>query len=84
MAALRGPGTAAPKRRSGTAGDIDEASGAVNKGFGGHGARCTARAASFVEEEPPWGFTRVQHSAQPADQGRYGQPSDLGGIMSLG
>jgi hypothetical protein len=52
MATLRGPGTAVPsKRRPGTAGDIDEALEAIDKGFGGHGPRCTARAASFFEEE---------------------------------
>jgi hypothetical protein len=43
MAALRGPGTAALKRRPGTAVDIDEALEAVNKELGRHGARCTAR-----------------------------------------
>jgi hypothetical protein len=33
MTALRDPGTAAPKRRPGTAGDIVEALTAINKGF---------------------------------------------------
>jgi hypothetical protein len=73
--------TVAPKRRSGTAGDIDEALEVVNKGFGRHGARCTARMASFLEERASWGFTRLHHDVQPSDQGRpyrrHGQPIDL-------
>jgi hypothetical protein len=33
MATLRGPGAVAPKRRSGTTGDIGEALTAIDKGF---------------------------------------------------
>jgi hypothetical protein len=56
MAALRGPGAVAPKRRPGTAEDIDGAPApAIDKGFGRHGPRCTARLASFLEEEASWG-----------------------------
>jgi hypothetical protein len=37
----------------------------------------TARAASFLEEEASWGFTRLHHNVQPSDQGRHGQPINL-------
>jgi hypothetical protein len=79
MATLRGPGTVAPKRRPGTAGGIDEALTAVDKGSGRHGARCTARLASFLEKKASWGLqgptttcnplTRVGTASRPISGG---------------
>jgi hypothetical protein len=43
------------RRRGGA---IDEAPEAINKGFGRHGPRCTARVASFFDEKAPSGITR--------------------------
>jgi hypothetical protein len=62
MATLRGPGTAASKRRPGTTGDIDEALTATDKGSGRHGARFTVRLAIFFEERE--GFLGITNKAQ--------------------
>jgi hypothetical protein len=68
MATLRGPGTVASKRRSGTAGDIpDKALTAIDTGFVRHGARFTVRLASSCEGEASFGITRLYHNVQPSD-----------------
>jgi hypothetical protein len=82
MAALRGPGTVALKRRPGTAGDIDKALTAIDRGFVRHRARCTARArlASFCEGEASFGIARLYHNVQLPDQGRQGYRLSCDGI----
>jgi hypothetical protein len=65
----------APKRRPGTAGGIDGALTAIDRGFGRHGARCTARLASSLEEkkrrlpEDPRGFTTTTTCSPPTRVG---------------
>jgi hypothetical protein len=68
MVTLRGPGTVASKRRSGTTGDIGKALTAIDKGFVRHGARFTARLASFCEGEASFGIARLYHNVQPSLQ----------------
>jgi hypothetical protein len=80
MATLRGPGTVASKRRSGTAGNIDKALTVADKGFLRHGARCTARLASFYEGGASFGITRPYHNVQPPDQGQQGHRLSYDGI----
>jgi hypothetical protein len=80
MVTLRGPRTVAPKRRPGTTGDIGKALTAIDKGFVRHGARCTAKLASFCEGEASFGITRLYHNVQPSDQGRQGYRLSCDGI----
>jgi hypothetical protein len=81
MAALRGPGTAAPKRRPGTAGAIDEAPTAIDKGVRRHGPRGMARVAiSLSEEEVPSEITKLHCNVQPSEQGRQGHRLRPGGM----
>ena len=70
----------ASKRRPGTTGDIGKALAVINKGFVRHGARCTARLASFCEGEASFGITRLYHNVQPSDQGRQGYRLSYDGI----
>jgi hypothetical protein len=80
MATLRGPGTVASMRRSGTAGAI-EALEVIDKGFRRHGPRWhTARVASLWEGGASFGITRLYHNMQPPDQGRQGYRLSSDGI----
>jgi hypothetical protein len=82
MATLRGPGTAASTRRSGTAGAIDEALKAIVKGFRGHGRDlplCGQDGEFLRRESLVWDYkvTRLYHNVQPPDQGRHSQPTTI-------
>jgi hypothetical protein len=75
MTTLRGPGAAALKRRSGTAGDIRGALVVTNKGFRTKAwAPWHGQDGDFFEEEASSKIERLYHNAQPFGQGRHGQP----------